>query len=93
VAEQVGSIEVGKYADLLLVDLAQPDTGPTYDVFASLVFACSSANVETVFVGGEPVVQRGRPLKLDAQAVARDAKNRVAAMKRRSESAVSTVSP
>ena len=93
VAEQVGSIEVGKYADLLLVDLAQPDTGPTYDVFASLVFACSSANVETVFVGGEPVVQRGRPLKLDVQAVARDAKNRVAAMKRRSESAAPAVSP
>jgi len=85
VADRVGSLEVGKFADFLLVDPAQPDTGPVYDPYATLVFVCNSANVDTVFVGGEAVVKRGQPLKFDMAAVARDAKARVAAMKQRSE--------
>jgi len=84
VADRVGSLEVGKFADFLLVDSTHPDTGPIYDPYATLVFACNNANVDTVFVGGEPVVKRGRPLKFDAVAVARDVKARVAAMKSRS---------
>ena len=84
VADRVGSLEVGKFADFLLVDTTQPDTGPVYDPYATLVFVCSSANVDAVYVGGEAVVKRGQPLKFDAAAVAKDAKNRVAAMKRRS---------
>ena len=42
VADRVGSLEIGKFADFLLVDPSQPDTGPTYDLFASLVFACAA---------------------------------------------------
>ena len=82
----------GKFADFLLVDPTQPDTGPVYDPYATLVFVCSSSNVDTVFVGGEPVVRRGQPLKFDAQAVAADAKARVAAIQRRSEKAASVAS-
>ena len=92
VADKVGSLEVGKFADFLLVDTTQPDTGPVYDPYATLVFVCSSSNVDTVFVGGEPVVRRGQPLKFDAQAVAADAKARVAAIQRRSEKAASVAS-
>jgi 5-methylthioadenosine/S-adenosylhomocysteine deaminase len=83
VADRVGSLEVGKFADFLLVDTSQPDTGPLYDPYATLVFACDSANVHTVFVGGEAVVKHGRPLKFDVAAVAKDAKARVAALKTR----------
>ena len=90
VADQVGSLEVGKFADFLLVDPTQPDTGPVYDPYATLVFVCNNANVDTVFVGGEAVVKRGQPLKFDAAAVAKDAKARVAAMKLRSEKPVAT---
>jgi cytosine/adenosine deaminase-related metal-dependent hydrolase len=85
VADQVGSLEAGKFADFLLVDPTQPDTGPVYDPYATLVFVCNNSNVDTVFVGGEAVVKRGQPLKFDAAAVAREAKARVAAMKLRSE--------
>lgn len=92
VADKVGSLEAGKFADFLLVDPTQPDTGPVYDPYATLVFVCSSANVDMVFVGGEAVVKRGQPLKFDAAAVARDAKARVAAMKKRSEQPAIAVS-
>ena len=84
VAEKVGSLEPGKYADFLIVDPADPDTGPTYDVHATLVLACSSANVTSVFVGGEEVVKRGEPLLVDASRLAKDVKTRVAAMQKRS---------
>jgi cytosine/adenosine deaminase-related metal-dependent hydrolase len=90
VAERVGSLEAGKFADFLLVDPSQPDTGPTYDPYATLVFACDNANVDTVFVGGEAVVKRGMPLKHDVAAIARDVKARVAAMQKRSEQAASS---
>ena len=85
VADRVGSLEIGKFADFLLVDPSQPDTGPTYDPYATLVFACANANVDTVFVGGEAVVKRGMPLKHDVAALAREVKARVAAMQKRSE--------
>lgn len=88
VADKVGSLEVGKFADFLLVDPSQPDTGPVYDVYATLVFACNSANIDTVFVGGEAVVKRGQPLKFNAAAIAKEAKARVDAMKRRSQKAL-----
>jgi cytosine/adenosine deaminase-related metal-dependent hydrolase len=84
IGEQVGSLEPGKYADFLLIDPADPDTGPIYDVHATLVFACSSANVTSVFVGGEEVVKGGQPLLVDATKLAKDVKVRVAAMQKRS---------
>jgi len=84
VADRVGTLEPGKFADFLVVDTMHPDTGPVHDVYATLVFACSTANIDFVYVGGEPVVRRLQPLKFDAAAVARDVRERVAAMKKRS---------
>lgn len=83
VADKVGSLEAGKFADFLLVDPMRPDTGPVYDAYATVVLACNSANVDTVYVGGEAVVKHGQLLKFDAAAVARDAKIRIEAMKQR----------
>jgi len=55
--EDVGSLEVGKYADFLLVDLRDPDTGPIYDALASYVLAASLRNLKAVYVGGRLVAQ------------------------------------
>lgn len=85
VADKVGSLEAGKLADFLLVDTTYPDTGPVYDPYATLVFVCSSSNVDTVFVGGEAVVKRQQPLKFDAIKIAAEVKARVAAIQRRGE--------
>jgi len=43
VAEKVGSLEGGQVRDFLLVDPTQPDTGPVYDPYATLVFVCNNA--------------------------------------------------
>ncbi|HVV08291.1 amidohydrolase family protein [Amycolatopsis sp.] len=52
VADLVGSLEVGKFADFLVVDPAQPDTGPMWDVYATYVLACGQRNLKEVYLGG-----------------------------------------
>ncbi len=83
VEDQVGSLTVGKYADFIVVDPTAMDTGPVFDPYATLVFACSIANVDWVFVGGEAVVHRGEPLKVNSPRLDREVKERVAALEQR----------
>ena len=61
IADRVGSLEVGKEADLALFrvdDLAH--AGGLHDPVASLVFCTGRQNAETVLVGGRKVVAEGR---------------------------------
>lgn len=91
VAQDIGSLEVGKYADFLLVDPADPDTGPIHDTYATLVFGCSSANVTAVFVGGDQVVRDGQPLLVDAAKLAKEVKERANAMQKRASAVLSAL--
>ncbi len=63
----VGSVEVGKRADLVLLDLEKPHLTPVHDVHALLVFAAGRADVTDVLVDGEPVVRDGRSTRLDTR--------------------------
>jgi cytosine/adenosine deaminase-related metal-dependent hydrolase len=60
VGADVGSLEVGKYADFLVVDPRAPDTGPIWDAYGTYVLACSLRNLKQVWVGGELVSDDGR---------------------------------
>jgi cytosine/adenosine deaminase-related metal-dependent hydrolase len=55
VASRVGSLEVGKFADFVVVDPRHPDTGPVHDPIASYVLACSQRNLKQVYVAGSLV--------------------------------------
>ncbi|MEP7764747.1 amidohydrolase family protein [Sanguibacter sp. 25GB23B1] len=59
VEHRVGSLEVGKHADFLLVDPRSPDTGPVWDVYATYVMACGLRNLQQVYIGGELASTRG----------------------------------
>jgi cytosine/adenosine deaminase-related metal-dependent hydrolase len=61
VDDRIGSLEVGKQADFLVVDPREPDTGPIWDVFATYVFACGLRNLKRVYVGGRPVYDASEP--------------------------------
>ena len=50
--DEIGSVEVGKRADLVLVDLAAPHLTPVHDVAALLVFAAGRGDVTDVLVDG-----------------------------------------
>lgn len=56
-ADSIGSIEVGKKADLVLVETSSVNMQPIYDPYSALVYAANPSNVDTVFVNGVTVVE------------------------------------
>ncbi|MFG3290624.1 amidohydrolase [Streptomyces sp. NPDC048179] len=70
--DQLGSIEVGKRADLIVVDLGAPHLRPLHDPWSTLAYAAHSADVRDTVVDGR-VLMRGRELlTLDERAVLDD---------------------
>jgi cytosine/adenosine deaminase-related metal-dependent hydrolase len=74
VADRVGSLAVGKFADFLVVD---PNT-PVFDPYATLVMACDAADIESVWVRGVQKVVAGELLNHDLEAVNSEVATRVA---------------
>ncbi len=57
--ERIGSIEVGKQADLVCVDLSALETQPLHNVLSQLVYATGRQQVSDVWIAGKPkLVQR-----------------------------------
>lgn len=63
----LGSVETGKQADLVLLDLDAPHLTPVHDVAALLVFAAGRGDVSDVFVAGERVVADRRSTRVDEE--------------------------
>jgi cytosine/adenosine deaminase-related metal-dependent hydrolase len=59
VADRVGSLEVGKFADFVVVDPRRPDVGPLWHPVRSYVLSMSLRNLIGVYVGGELVARGG----------------------------------
>jgi 5-methylthioadenosine/S-adenosylhomocysteine deaminase len=64
--ETIGSIEVGKAADLVAVDLGALETQPVFDAVSQLVYATGRHQVSDVWVAGRPQVRSGQLVTLDA---------------------------
>ena len=71
---KIGSLEPGKLADVVLIDIEHPSLVPMYNVFSHLVYAIKAAHVETVIVNGRVVVRDGKVLTVDEREVLRQAK-------------------
>jgi cytosine/adenosine deaminase-related metal-dependent hydrolase len=71
---EIGSIEVGKKADLVVVRTDQLHAEPGGDPYSRLVYACKSSDVMHVLVGGEILIKDGRPTRMDAEAIVRRAR-------------------
>ncbi len=71
---ELGSLEAGKKADLVLVNLWQPNMMPLVwdgndtNILWNLVYAARGSNVHTVFVDGEMVIQAGHSTKINETA-------------------------
>jgi 5-methylthioadenosine/S-adenosylhomocysteine deaminase len=82
IEERTGSIEKGKAADLVAVDLDHPATTPVYDPVSLLVYSASRDQVSDVWVNGRQLLREGRHTSLDIAAVRHQAaywKTRIAA--------------
>lgn len=67
--EVTGSIEVGKAADLLILNLRNYPFMPLNDVAKHLVYSENGSSIETVIVAGRIVMENGRLTTVDEQAV------------------------
>jgi len=71
-ADQIGSLEAGKLADFIIVDVSNPRQLPNYRLASTLVYATKSSDVETVVVNGKLLMRDRRLLTLDEAAIRRE---------------------
>ena len=69
-AELIGSLEVGKQADLIAVDLSGPETQPLYNPLSQLVYASNGSQVTHSWIAGNPVMQQRQLTQIDLPALA-----------------------
>ena len=71
---EIGSLEVGKRADVIVVRIDREHEEPGGDVFSRLVYAAKSSDVEHVLIDGEHVVKNGEHTRFDAEQVRANAR-------------------
>jgi 5-methylthioadenosine/S-adenosylhomocysteine deaminase len=72
--DQIGSLEVGKKADVILIDLTSPHLRPINNIRNNLVYSASAASdVETVIVNGRIVVENHQLVSCNEQAMIEEA--------------------
>jgi len=79
----IGSLEPGKKADLILVDLSDPKFVPLLNVPSNLVYQANAENVDTVIIDGEVVMQNRQITRFDEADVLRGAQRAATALVKR----------
>lgn len=72
-ADRIGSLEVGKQADLIRISLADPRLHPIYDIYSMLTFATLPSDVRATMVAGQWLMQDRETLTLEADKTLTDA--------------------
>jgi 5-methylthioadenosine/S-adenosylhomocysteine deaminase len=67
--KEIGSLEAGKKADLVLIGLNKPHAVPMYDIYAQIAYSLKGSDVETVIIGGKVVMQDHLLLTVDERKV------------------------
>lgn len=63
--QEIGSLEKGKRADIILVDLRRTSMQPVYNLYSHLVYTAKATDVHTSIINGQVVMQNRRVLTLD----------------------------
>lgn len=70
--KEIGSLEKGKKADIIVIGLEEPNAVPMYDVYAQLAYALKGGDVETVVIGGRIVMRDKKVLTVnETEAIAK----------------------
>lgn len=67
--DKIGSLEVGKKADIILVDLKKPHLAPLHNVISHLVYSAVGSDVDTVIIDGKIVMRKREVQTLDENKV------------------------
>jgi cytosine/adenosine deaminase-related metal-dependent hydrolase len=82
---ELGSLEAGKRADLIVVDRNRPHHAPDADPYSTLVYAARGSDVVTTVVDGELLVDGGRPTRMDREDILRRAREEARRLLARAE--------
>ena len=66
--KEIGSLEAGKKADIIVINLDEPNAVPMYEIYAQIAYALKASDVETVMIGGRIVMDKYKLLTVDEQA-------------------------
>ena len=67
--KEIGSLEAGKRADVIVVDLSAPHQTPRYNLYSHLVYATKASDVTDTIVNGRVLMRQRRLLTLDEAAI------------------------
>lgn len=72
--KEIGSLEVGKRADILIIDRDTLNQIPLYNIYSDLVYATKGSDVQTVIINGRVVMRNRRLLTLNETTVKTEAR-------------------
>jgi len=67
--KKIGSLEIGKLADLIIIDTNSPHLVPMYDPVSHIVYTIRGSDVRDVFVGGKMIIRNKKLLTIDLAGV------------------------
>lgn len=66
---EIGSIEVGKRADMILIDMDKPHLYPQHNIISSLAYSVQASDVDTVIVDGKIIMEKREIKTLDVEKI------------------------
>ena len=79
--EEIGSLEPGKRADVILLRRDAPHAIPAFDVYSQIVYSLKASDVETSIINGRVVMEQRRVLTLDEGEIRKHAERTAAAVR------------
>jgi len=67
--KEIGSLEVGKKADVIILDLRRPHLQPIYNLISHLVYSATGADVRDVIIDGQLIMQNQKLLTLNEEEI------------------------
>jgi len=69
----IGSLEVGKKADIILIDFKKPHLTPVHNFYANIVYSACGSDVDTVIIDGKILMENRNVKTLDEEEVVLEA--------------------
>jgi cytosine/adenosine deaminase-related metal-dependent hydrolase len=82
-ADEIGSLEVGKRADFIMINMDAPHLTPAWDPISTIAYAATGTDVDTVVIDGKIVMKNRKVITLDETAILEDVRNRYRAVSKR----------
>ncbi len=77
IADQVGTLEAGKRADIILIDLQKPHLQPIHNIYSLLAYSATGADVDTTIVNGQVLMRNRQLVTIDEDELFRQVGKRV----------------